>query len=187
MQPRARGSLGGKTDTIRERSFLAETGRKDAKTEEREERAISPYLIEGRPGSFRVDLEVLGLYVADTLPARLLAGHSVGSFATRSLRRSKTAKRDEAREEAGPRPCAILLSLSPRKRRLRHGAVPCVTRILAKGSSRRTGDGKRATTTLELYLHLRSLSYTLHHLSRIQPPPIALSAAATSAKYETTC
>lgn len=98
------------------------------------------YLIENCPGSFRIDLKIFSFYITNPLLARLLAGHSVGSFATRSLRRSKTAKRDEAREEAGPRPRTILLSLSPRKRRLRHGAVPCVTRILAKGSPRRTGD-----------------------------------------------
>lgn len=124
--------------------FLAVTGRKDAKTEEEEKRWNGgrdlSYLIENRPGSFRVDLEILGFHVTDPLVERLLAGHSVGSFATLSPRRSKTTKWDEAREEAGPRPCTILLSLSPRKRRLRHEAVPCVTRIIAKGSPRRTGD-----------------------------------------------
>ena len=100
-----------------ESPFLARTGRKDAKNGRRKRwnGARSFYLIENRPGSLRVDLEILGFHVTDPLVKCLLTSHSVGSFATRSLRRSKTAKWDEAREEAGPRPRTILFSLSPRK------------------------------------------------------------------------
>lgn len=70
------------------------------------------YLVEDGPGLLRVDLEVLGLDVADPVIARLLAGHSVGSPATRPARCTKTAKRDEAREEAGPPAVARDLALS---------------------------------------------------------------------------